>query len=317
MQRNPAEPRPNRLAAAQLLLTASLWGAGISVGCSRLVANMAADALKPSGTVYAGDNDPELVRDALPFGLKTMESLLANNPGDGALLSALASGFTQYAYAFVQTEADEIAATDLGRAQELRSRARNLYERARAYGLRGLEARHAGFGEQLSQSPANAVTRLQLGDLGLIYWTGLAWAGKINVSLDNMALVGELPVVEALMSRALELNEAYDQGAIHDFFVTYDGGRSEAMGGSIERARQHLERSLALSKGHRLAPLVSWAESVCVKQQDHACFKKNLDAVLAFDVDQAPPNRLVNILSQRHARFLLSRTADLFVEDAP
>ena len=61
-------------------------------GCSirSLAINTLAEALAESGSVYASDSDPELVRDALPFALKTFESLLESvslprewNPGCG------------------------------------------------------------------------------------------------------------------------------------------------------------------------------------------------------------------------------------------
>ena len=42
---------------------------------------------------------------ALPFALKTIEALLAEAPEDRNLLLAACSGFTQYAYAFVEVEA--------------------------------------------------------------------------------------------------------------------------------------------------------------------------------------------------------------------
>ena len=50
-----------------------------------------------------------------------------------------------------------------------------------------------------------------------------------------MALVSELPVPVAMMERALALDEAWSEGAIHEFFVTYDATRSAAEGGGAER----------------------------------------------------------------------------------
>ena len=38
------------------------------------------DALAGTGSTFASDDDPELVGEAVPFGLKTMESLLAESP---------------------------------------------------------------------------------------------------------------------------------------------------------------------------------------------------------------------------------------------
>ena len=45
---------------------------------------------------------------ALPFSLKLIESALAENPKHEGLLLAATHGFAQYAYAFVQMDADEI-----------------------------------------------------------------------------------------------------------------------------------------------------------------------------------------------------------------
>ncbi|HEV3078090.1 MAG TPA: TRAP transporter TatT component family protein, partial [Thermoanaerobaculia bacterium] len=109
----------------------------VSAGCSslqRMAVNKAGDALAGGSSVYASDDDPELVWQAVPFGLKTIESLLAQSPRHQGLLLAAASGFTEYAYGALQQEADFVEAKDLARATELRNRARKLYLRALGYG---------------------------------------------------------------------------------------------------------------------------------------------------------------------------------------
>src|ERR1044071_3800103 len=118
----------------------------LASGCSirRMAVNRLGDALAGGGTTFASDDDPELVKAAVPFSLKLMESLLAENPRHKGLLFATASGFTQYAYAFVQQDADEMEDKDLAAATAMRARARKLYLRARDYGLRGLETWDGG-----------------------------------------------------------------------------------------------------------------------------------------------------------------------------
>ncbi|MEJ2247808.1 MAG: TRAP transporter TatT component family protein, partial [Acidobacteriota bacterium] len=113
-------------------------------GCSikKIAINNLGDALAESGTTYASDNDPELIKGALPFSLKLIESILAESPRHRGLLLAASSGFTQYAYAFVKQEADEMEQQDFARADTMWLRARNLFLRARDYGLRGLETRY-------------------------------------------------------------------------------------------------------------------------------------------------------------------------------
>ena len=116
-------------------------------GCSvkRLTVNILGDSLAADSDVYASDEDPELIQEALPFGLKTYESLLAVSPEHQGLLLAAAKGFTVYAY-LLQDDADRIDATDVTRTRELRARAKKLYLRGRRYALRGLEVSDPGFG---------------------------------------------------------------------------------------------------------------------------------------------------------------------------
>jgi len=45
--------------------------------------------------MFASDDDPELVREAVPFSLKLIESLLEQSPQHRGLLYAASSGFTQ------------------------------------------------------------------------------------------------------------------------------------------------------------------------------------------------------------------------------
>ena len=116
-------------------------------GCSvkKFAINKLGDSLANSGTTYSADDDPELVGQALPFSLKLVESLLAESPAHRGLLFAAASGFTAYAYAYVQEDADEIGDRDPNAAAALRARARRLYLRARGYALRGLAVEHPDF----------------------------------------------------------------------------------------------------------------------------------------------------------------------------
>ena len=101
-------------------------------GCSikKMAINSLGNALAEAGDTYASDEDPELIEGAVPFGLKTIESLLAESPRHKGLLYAAVSGFTQYAYAFVLQDADFIEDEDYDRAEHQRDRAKRLYLRA-------------------------------------------------------------------------------------------------------------------------------------------------------------------------------------------
>ncbi|HEY7679657.1 MAG TPA: TRAP transporter TatT component family protein [Terriglobia bacterium] len=300
------------LRALLVLLLAWIAGSGCSL-FRRAALNEVADAVAGSGTTFASEEDPDLVKAAAPFSLKLMESLLAESPQHPGLLSAAASGFTQYAFAFVEQEADELEARDLAAAEALRTRARRLYLRARTYGLRGLEVNHPGFPNALLANARAAVGTATTADVPLLFWTATAWAAAISLAKDNPELVAQIPVMEALMDRALDLDESYGRGAIHTFLVTYEMSRQGAPGDPAARAREHFERAMALSEGENAAPLVALAEAVAVKQQDVKEFESLLNRALAINPDANSDTRLLNLVMQRRARWLLLRKAELFL----
>ena len=63
----------------------------LSTGCSikRMAVNQVGNALAGGGTTFSSDDDPELVKAAVPFSLKLMESLLAESPRHRGLLFAV------------------------------------------------------------------------------------------------------------------------------------------------------------------------------------------------------------------------------------
>lgn len=294
-------------------LGALAWTA--SSGCSihGYAVNQFSNAVSRSGAVFASDDDPDLVKASSPFSLKLIESLLSENPRHRGLLLAATSGFTQYAFAFVQEEADETEARDLTEAEALRARARRLYLRAQGYGLRGLEAGHPGFSDALLAHPRAAAQGATKKDVPLLYWTACAWAKAISLSKDQPALVAQVPAMEALIDRALELDGSFDHGAIHGFLIAYEMSRQGAAGDPAARARQHFEQAMALSGGQEAAPLLAMAESVAVQKQDVQQFDSLLQQALAINPDAHRETRLVNLVMQRRARWLLSRKADLFL----
>ena len=296
--------------------TPLIWLLGLALtlpGCSvrQYALTKTADALAESGSAFASDDDPELIRAAAPFSLKAIESVLAGNPNHVGLLTAAARGFTQYAYAFVQQEGEAQEATDIARATQTLERARRLYRRGRDYGLRGLQVAHPGLPAQLHRDARSAVAGTTRTDVPLLYWTAAAWAALINLSKDAPQIVAEVPSMQALIDRAAELDEAWDAGAIHTFLISYEPARQGASGDALARSQAHFERALALTEGRQAAPFVALAETVAVSRQDRVQFEALLNQALGVDVDARPQWRLANLVMQRRARWLLSRTEEL------
>ncbi len=281
--------------------------------CIRQLATGAmADALSEQSDLYAAESDPELAEAAIPFGLKTMEGVLDAQPEHRGLLLALCSGFTSYAYAFVEQHAFALELEDLDEARRIERRAMNLYFRARDYGLRSFRLDHPRFVERLRTAPEGLMTELDGQDVPLLYWTAAAWGLGIAASGMEPEAVADLPAVEVMVRRALELDEDWEAGALHEFMVVLETVTAER---DLEAAEQHYRRALELSGGRRAGTFVSYAENIAVVRQDGEAFVNALEKALEVDVDAHPSERLSNIISQRRARALLDRSGDFFIDD--
>lgn len=285
------------------------------LGCSikSMAINTLGTALAEGSSSFAKDDDPELVRDAVPFALKTIESLIEQSPKHRGLLLAACSGFTQYSYAFVQQEADFVEAEHLERATQMRARARKLYLRALNYGLRALDVEFPGFRERLREGSDGALSKTAIRHVPLLYWTGAAWGAAFAIDKADSELSADQALIEKLMRRALALDESWGKGSLHDFFITWEGGRA-SVGGSLDKAREHFELAKRFAEGQRASPFVTYAEVVSVGAQNKEEFVRMLNEALQVDANKAPAERLANVIAQRRARWLLARVDELFVE---
>jgi len=305
----------HRLIAARA--AALLCALSAVTGCAMVrhkAVGVVASTLASSGDVFTRDDDPELVGQAIPFGLKLYESLLDSAPRNKELLVATCSNFTQYGVAFLETEA-----MVLGEAQHhdevahLNGRALKLYLRAKGYCTRAMEVRFPGIGAKLMTDPGPALAKARRADIPLLYWMAASWGSAIALGLDRPELAIDLPTVRALADRALALDDTWNKGALHEIFISLDS-LPEAIGGSAERAREHFKRAVELQHGSSPGPYVALAQGVALPAQDRAQFESLLKQALAIDPEKDASTRLVTLVQQRRARALLDHIDMLFTK---
>jgi TRAP transporter TatT component family protein len=272
--------------------------------------NRMADALSSTASAFTRDNDPEFVRQAAPSTLKMVEMLLEESPSHIGLLMTACSGFTQYAYAFLQSDAD-VADAGSSTAKELRARGAAMYDRARGYCLRALDTRHPGAGRGLERDVKSALASMTIADVPALYWTAVAWGGALTLADNVLVRIAELSTVRALFARALQLDEAWEAGAIHEAMIAVES-LPVLLGGSPVRAKQHFDRAVALSAGQSAFAYVTMATGVAQPAKDRREFERLLRAAIAVDASKRPSMRLANLIAQKRARFLLSQIDRLF-----
>jgi hypothetical protein len=286
--------RPRALVLGAIILAAA---------CSpkRMALDRMASVLASAGSVYENDNDPELVRLAAPATLKTVEMLLTDAPNQPQLLLTACSGFTQYSYGFLHVEA-EIKASDAVAATDLKARAAQMYQRARGYCLHGLQVAHPGLTLQaLAVDPGAVLKPATVEDVPWLYWTAAAWGAELVLAPNQLARIGELAVVRALLHRARALNDTWDHGAIYEALIPFDG-LPPLLGGSPAAARADFDKAMQLSDGKSVFAYVALAATLT----DPAEKRRLLERALAIDMSTVASRRLTNLIAQRYARALLA-----------
>lgn len=296
-----ANRRPHTVAWLGLLVFSALLAA-----CSprQLLVQGMADALASQG--QADEEDLGLARDAAPFYLKLSESLLKETPGHPGLALAVASGFTQYAYAFVAFEAEKRAASDARSAHALNERARRLYLRAHRHAMAALEASEPGLRSRLMAAGQPPGGQLRAGQVALAYWAAASWAASIALSKDDADAVADLPAAVRLATWAWDADPRHDAGGLASLMGSLEAARP---GGSPTRAAAYFDQAIALGAERQAGPYVAKAEAIAQPSGDRAAFERLLRQALAASADR---HDMPNQVMQARARWLLGMADDLF-----
>jgi predicted anti-sigma-YlaC factor YlaD len=255
-----------------------------------------------AGQAQADEDDLMLARDASAFYLKLSESVLKKNPGHGPLAVAVASGFTQYAYAFVAFEADRIETSDVKAAQRLRSRAAQLYWRGQRHAMAALETQQPGFAKALAAGQA----RLQPDQVALAYWAAASWGAAISLSKDRPDAVADFPLALRLGQLAWQLEPSHCAGDLSALMGNFEAARP---GGSAASAQRYFALAQQQGQGRNAGVLVAQAEAVAAQGGDRATFERLLREALAAADGRKD---LANAVMRERALWLLQTADDRF-----
>lgn len=279
------------------LLGFSIVAAGASglAGCASLIGSMAADTLTSS---ILNQSDPALIQGGVPAYLLLVDGFIHESPDNEDLLAAGAQIYALYGSRF---------STDPDGAVRLTRKARDYGSRAicevhdPACAWQGLA--YDQYVEQLAGVDAKQIDYL--------YAFALGWLAYLDATSEDLSAVAELPWVEAALERALDLNEAYAQGAIHTWLGIIKSLRPPALGGEPEIAQAHFERSLELSGGRDLSVRVEYARRYARLMYEQELHDRLLREVLAAPAVE-DGYTLFNVLAKEDAEALLASSTEYF-----
>jgi hypothetical protein len=244
-------------------------------------------------------SDLRLIREGMPSYLMLIDGMVEAVPDNERLLIGAAQSYASFASAFIQDEDKAYAAV--------------LYARAKAYALRALD--RIGLADPASK-PLDAfeadLANLSKKDTPYVFWAASCWGNWISLSQGSIEALAELPRVELLMKKVLELDEKFYYGGAHIFMGILNGSKPKMAGGNLDLAREHFLRAIELGRGEFLMTYIYYAEYFAKKAFDKDLYVSTLESVLATPADIVPDLTLLNTVAHTRAKAMLDEADEYF-----
>jgi hypothetical protein len=148
--------------------------------------------------------DVVLAEQGIPAFLLILDGLIEHSPHDKSLLLSGAKAYSSYTAAFVGDKNPE--------------RNKILAEKAREYAFRAFSLHDKKFAKAKDKPHSDFVTYLpSFGekDVPYLYYVATCWAVWIQAHSESWDAIADLPKVQSLIERVIELDESFNYGASH------------------------------------------------------------------------------------------------------
>jgi len=262
---------------------------------------VAATAILLEGVAQASykQSDLKMIREGMPAYLLLMDGMIEKWPDNEELLIAAAQGYSSFASTFLEEQDKEYAKV--------------LLEKGRSYALRSLEKRGLkGPLQRPFDDFKEGLRALGKKDVPYLFWSATCWANWISLNLDSMEAMAELPRVEEMMKRVIELDEGFYYGGPHLFMGIWFASRPKIAGGDLKKSQEHFLKAMDLGQGKFLMAYVYYANYYARKMEDKDLFTSTLQKVLETPVETSPDLVLLNTVAKKQAKELLSHVGEYF-----
>ncbi len=284
-------------------------------GCSprKMMLSSFTKNLSAESTFLKGEDDPELIKEALPFTIKFFETLLEQNKTNPELHLATGKLFVLNAHIFLMLQTDMMDGSDRNQVTRMRRRAKNHYLRAREHLLNGLEIRHPGIASTIrTGSVDSALIRVTAADTSYLYWTAASWLGAVGADRRDLGLGLSARRAAALLEKTIQLKSDFDNGSAHETYAVFLASAPSSLGGDMERAKAHYQKALQYSEGRFASTFVSGALTFAVKEKDEQQFTALLTKASRINPADDDETVFINTVYRDYARWLLDNKEQFF-----
>ncbi len=274
---------------------------GLVLSVSLLMISGCAKKMQLAQEGMMNQTDLELVKDGLATPLLLLDGLTEAYPKKEGIL-------------FTATQLNCVYGSILLFEGE-KERATKALTKAKTYIFRALSKRNKKFSEVKDKPHEEFVTSLpgfKEKDVPYLYYAAQAWTLWI-IGEDSWMAKADVPKVESILKRILELDDTYNYGMAHCLLAAIYTSRPAALGGKPEEAKKHFEQALAISDGEYLLINVFYARQYCRLVYERPLHDELLKQVVAADAENLPKElTMMNTLAKDQARELLDSADDYF-----
>ncbi len=287
----------------KLWVCAALLAVTGCISSEKIVAQKAPALFRDIAASANRQSDVTLVQQGTPAYLLLIDGMLRhskqNSQQNRDLYLAAAQAYAGYASLLGEEEQDRAAYAN-GRAKGYALQALELTPPFQDVVGKPLEV----FQDRLGKAGKDQVP--------VLFWVGNIWGTWIATTTEGAEAMADLPWVEALMEKVLQLDPGFYYGGPHLFEAILLAARPEPFGGNLKKAEEHFRKAQEYGRGKFLLTDVYFAEYYARKTLDRELFISTLKKVLDTPASIEPDLTLPNTLAQRKAKKLLSQVDEFF-----
>jgi len=238
--------------------------------------------------------------DAAQSNLFLLEGMIQTDPKNEDLRLNTAMLYFFYAFAYIEEEDPDYASL--------------LYSKGLHHAWTALSAacdlpadRGLSFAEF-----ETSVSSVDLDQVPAAVWTAICWSQFISLHLDQTSVMRDIPKVQTLLDRVIELDDTYFEGMPHVMQGSLHAFKPKIMGGDSEASAVSFERAFVVGGNSFLLSRLFYARYYTYRMMDVDLFTKTLEDIISATPVPNDPYRLLNMIAVEKSHQLLEETDDLF-----